>query len=217
MDEDLLATLAQFGINKPTSPYQRLLTRLWSMEWVDKNELTAANNGQTDTPRRIRELDKEFGFDIERNGKSGDESAYRLKSRRSRLERPRRRPYFTPIQKEGLKKRDPPLCKICGRFSPDDYGMLQIDHRIPFDKGGETTLDNAQFLCTTCNVYKRRRCELCTVPECSDCAYAYPEKYDGVVVLHLHEQLIVKCKSAAEKNKISIEDVIIRAIEHFND
>lgn len=52
-------------------------------------------------------------------------------------------------------KRDNFKCCICGR-SPSTIGglELQVDHIIPWSKGGETTIDNLQTLCNDCNLGK---------------------------------------------------------------
>jgi len=46
--------------------------------------------------------------------------------------------------------RDGNKCRKCGT------GInLQIDHIVPFSKGGKTTPDNLQTLCRECNIKKR--------------------------------------------------------------
>lgn len=46
--------------------------------------------------------------------------------------------------------RDDNRCLVCGALE-----NLQIDYRIPFSKGGKTTIDNLQTLCRKCNMKKR--------------------------------------------------------------
>lgn len=43
-------------------------------------------------------------------------------------------------------------CKICGKVFPLE--KMHADHKIPWSKGGHTTSDNLQMLCTTCNLKK---------------------------------------------------------------
>ena len=43
-------------------------------------------------------------------------------------------------------------CPKCGKLF--DYKQMQIDHIIPHKLGGRTTLENAQFMCSTCNPSK---------------------------------------------------------------
>jgi hypothetical protein len=52
-------------------------------------------------------------------------------------------------------KRDRFKCQACGSTPADDKRVkLQIDHIIPWSKGGETVLDNLQTLCHYCNLGK---------------------------------------------------------------
>lgn len=44
------------------------------------------------------------------------------------------------------------VCQICGEKILFDKGS--VDHKIPHSKGGPTTLENAQWLCVTCNLKK---------------------------------------------------------------
>ena len=56
---------------------------------------------------------------------------------------------FKVMQRDNFK------CCICGASPAKDPSIeLQIDHIIPWVKGGETTIDNLQTLCTKCNLGK---------------------------------------------------------------
>ncbi|PIW68215.1 MAG: HNH endonuclease [Candidatus Omnitrophica bacterium CG12_big_fil_rev_8_21_14_0_65_42_8] len=51
--------------------------------------------------------------------------------------------------------RDNFRCVFYGRSPATDPGIkLHIDHKIPFSKGGRTTIDNLQTLCQDCNLGK---------------------------------------------------------------
>jgi 5-methylcytosine-specific restriction endonuclease McrA len=51
--------------------------------------------------------------------------------------------------------RDAYRCILCGRSPAMDIGVrLHIDHKIPFSKGGKSTIDNLQTLCQDCNLGK---------------------------------------------------------------
>lgn len=51
-----------------------------------------------------------------------------------------------------VMSRDNFKCCICGASPAKDPSVeLHIDHIIPWSKGGETTLDNLQTLCSHCN------------------------------------------------------------------
>ena len=52
-------------------------------------------------------------------------------------------------------KRDNFKCCACGASPAKDPSVeLHIDHIIPWSKGGETTLENLQTLCSKCNIGK---------------------------------------------------------------
>ena len=52
-------------------------------------------------------------------------------------------------------KRDDFKCCLCGRSPATTSGLeLHVDHILPWSKGGETTIDNLQTLCSDCNLGK---------------------------------------------------------------
>lgn len=52
-------------------------------------------------------------------------------------------------------KRDNFKCRACGASPAKDPAVeLQVDHVIPWAKGGETVVDNLQTLCSKCNLGK---------------------------------------------------------------
>ena len=54
-----------------------------------------------------------------------------------------------------VMKRDNFKCRICGKSPATNLNIeLHIDHIVPWSKGGETTLDNLQTLCSDCNLGK---------------------------------------------------------------
>ena len=50
--------------------------------------------------------------------------------------------------------RDGNRCRLCGVECNDGLHNVHFDHIIPWSKGGETTLDNLQVLCSDCNLAK---------------------------------------------------------------
>ncbi|NMF62757.1 HNH endonuclease [Brasilonema octagenarum UFV-OR1] len=53
------------------------------------------------------------------------------------------------LHKDGYK------CVFCGRSS--QQVQLEVDHIVPFSKGGSNDLNNLQTLCTDCNRGKGAR------------------------------------------------------------
>ncbi|MGA2625168.1 MAG: HNH endonuclease [Bacteroidota bacterium] len=51
-----------------------------------------------------------------------------------------------------VMKRDNFKCRHCGRSPANDVSIqLEVDHIVPYSKGGETIFENLQTLCRTCN------------------------------------------------------------------
>ncbi len=50
--------------------------------------------------------------------------------------------------------RDGNKCRLCGVECNDGLHNIHFDHIIPWSKGGETTLENLQVLCSDCNLAK---------------------------------------------------------------
>jgi 5-methylcytosine-specific restriction endonuclease McrA len=54
-----------------------------------------------------------------------------------------------------IMKRDNFKCQKCGRSpATDSKVILQVDHIMPWSKGGETVPDNLETLCMECNIGK---------------------------------------------------------------
>ncbi|WP_207767816.1 HNH endonuclease [Heyndrickxia camelliae] len=51
-----------------------------------------------------------------------------------------------------------PSCSFCGKTAKES--TLHIDHIIPVSKGGATTEDNLQVLCSECNLQKNNKYDL---------------------------------------------------------
>lgn len=64
--------------------------------------------------------------------------------------------------------RDNCTCRMCGASPARDRGVrLHVDHITPWAKGGATTLDNLQTLCSACNIGKSDRLCAPTRPKTS--------------------------------------------------
>lgn len=70
----------------------------------------------------------------------------RLHGRPARLRRARSRRVLSDAERQELLERDGWACVYCG--ATDE---LEIDHIIPFSRGGACSVDNFQVLCGPCN------------------------------------------------------------------
>lgn len=61
---------------------------------------------------------------------------------------------FTQEEKNTILERDGYKCSICGKSEKDGVS-LHIDHIKPRDKGGKSTLENGQVLCSEHNLKKK--------------------------------------------------------------
>ncbi|MFV8467648.1 HNH endonuclease family protein [Mycoplasma sp. 46852] len=66
-----------------------------------------------------------------------------------------KRELFDESQKELMGNKEAVKCNNCKQYFY--YEDLQVDHIYPWSKGGTTTKDNAQLLCTRCNIIKSNK------------------------------------------------------------
>ena len=62
---------------------------------------------------------------------------------------------FNYWEKLAVYHRDKGICQICGKKTPFDKGT--VDHKLPYSKGGRTTIENGQWLCIECNLKKSNK------------------------------------------------------------
>ena len=67
--------------------------------------------------------------------------------------KPRRKRELSESEKAQVKNRDHHRCLCCGAKGTGI--RLQIDHIIPYNLGGETSVENSQTLCSVCNRDKK--------------------------------------------------------------
>lgn len=117
---------------------------------LDELNKLCAENGLHHWDRVIRNLIQQEGYDIEnKRGKW-----YKLRT----LEKKKivgKRKNISKKLRYMVFERDNYTCRACGRTPSEDGVKLSPDHIIPVDWGGETTLENLQSLCTTCNEGKQ--------------------------------------------------------------
>ena len=68
---------------------------------------------------------------------------------------PRDSRYISTKLKSLVMIRDNSTCQMCGRNVQEDNIKIHIDHRIPYEWGGTTTIENLQCLCSACNEGKK--------------------------------------------------------------
>jgi len=62
---------------------------------------------------------------------------------------------FNYWEKLAVYHRDRGICQICGRKTP--FGEGTVDHKIPYSRGGKTTIENGQWACIECNLKKSNK------------------------------------------------------------
>ncbi len=82
-----------------------------------------------------------------------DQSEKTLKPKTKKNRRNQRQPNWR--QRFIVMTRDKSKCRLCGSSPATDSSIIfHIDHIIPWAKGGETTIENLQTLCSKCNIGK---------------------------------------------------------------
>lgn len=95
-------------------------------------------------------------------------------------------------QKTSIREAQKNRCNFCGskimttdKLSENTYAKDRrrevFDHRIPIEKGGDSTLENYQALCFYCNKCKWQICNICDIEGCdTNCALCTPEKSEKI-------------------------------------
>jgi len=194
----------------------KILRSLWNAgsnfprDWVKSSELLKLTD-QKYFDRRIRELRDETGCDIE-TGMSNGQPAYRLNS--TKLNRVQDRTYLSASQKKALLERFNYTCSVCSKQIGKGEKGLEADHKIPLIRGGGSGLENWQPLCISCNVSKRRSCQGCG-ENCSQCAWAYPEKFGALLTIRASNQMLVQLREVADRMGVHSQDVILEAVREY--
>ncbi|WP_316637600.1 homing endonuclease associated repeat-containing protein [uncultured Ruminococcus sp.] len=102
------------------------------------------NNEEQDEADTLEEVDQSDNSETNTVAFESDLS-YKHQTQRE----PNLRLRFLVMQRDNFK------CCICGASPAKDPSVeLHIDHIVPWSKGGETTMDNLQTLCSKCNLGK---------------------------------------------------------------
>jgi hypothetical protein len=174
------------------------------MEWVDRH-IILKEIGQSYYDRKIREL-QESGWHISAKAE-GRNYYYRLESHKK--DKGARRSYASTrvkIQLYAAQDR----CQICGATE-----NLQIDHKVPRERGGTPELQNLQRLCSFCNAEKRGRCKSCELTTCDGCPYAHPELFSGRMVLFLEKDAFDKIDKLSKQVGVQRTRLVSQIISEF--
>lgn len=137
-----------------------------------KKEWAKINKGhKAEQERNWRENNKERNVEMKKKWykKNRDRVYSNILKRRSLKHYVR----FDRVRRTELLNRDNWTCRHCGvrvhdsnvggnvnRHLWDNERKAHIDHIIPISKGGDSTLENLQVLCRTCNLSKNDKTEL---------------------------------------------------------
>ena len=199
--------------------------------------------GYNHPPRAARDV-RESGIPLETFRMTGGDgrkiAAYRFGDiSKARLTRFSGRTSLSKRLKEALISRHG--CKCFIYLEEVDKRNLQIDHRIPFEVGGEPDPEpeNFMLLCGSANRAKSWSCEHCDnwsnmkdKSICLSCYWAYPENYEHIAMrqvrrldllwegddIETHEKLKQKAASLDKELPVFVKEMIEREIErHSSD
>lgn len=150
--------------------------------------------GYNHPPRAARDV-RELGIPLETFKVTASDGrrigAYRFGDPKDlRLGLSGRRQWPTGFRKQ-LEARYGSRCGICGLVH--NSTQMQIDHRIPFQVGGDTEgeldVEDFMLLCRSCNRAKSWSCEHCRnwttdhlLDVCRNCYWASPEDYEHIAL-----------------------------------
>lgn len=117
-------------------------------EEIDRETLRSVAGNIQDWQRSLRQLRQETGLDIISTAKG-----YILTSE-TPAHAPKIREQINDKLRYAVLQRDNSTCQRCGRGIADGV-KLAVDHKVPVNMGGATTLDNLWTLCTECNGGKK--------------------------------------------------------------
>ena len=156
---------------------------------ITTNELKE-QYGYSHPPRAARDV-REHGIPLKTTSETGPDgrpmAVYRIDEEAALDGGKHGRQAFPKALKDALVGRDGEQCALCGGHFP--ARALQIDHRIPYEVGGDAdTLDQKDFVlvCGSCNRAKSWSCEHCQnwaakiVTTCGSCMWASPAAYSHV-------------------------------------
>jgi len=192
--------------------------------------------GYNHPPRAVRDV-KEYGIPIEKYKVKGSDgrkiAAYRFGEFNPEMtHRISGRTALSKKIKEGLIARHGAKCFIYNELM--DESNLQIDHRVPFEVGGdfmgEQELEYYMLLSPSANRLKSWACEKCNnwntkkdKEICLTCYWAYPENYSHIATMPIRRLDIIwqgeevsvyeALKSQAQNENSEIQNIVKKLLE----
>ena len=118
------------------------------VDWVTEQVVKAGYEPPRDIWRTIRSLhDRKILIYIQKG-------VYKYDPDHRPEDKPVERRDFTPEVREAIFKRDNYRCVFCG-LGKEDNVEIAVDHKVPWSKGGKSTLENGQTLCDKHNNMKK--------------------------------------------------------------
>ena len=218
---------ASVGDALPTVPFtprplpnhlQQLIDLLPLDVPVRQSEVFEKYRRKPEYARRIRKIVSEYGWDIERKrGKAGANDDYYIRRSDGPVRPPRIRYEVPPKRRRVIYENQDWKCQMCGADVGEGQRLTLAvcDHKIPAERGGPSTDDNLQTLCTRCNLKKRQACGLCRLPSCLDCPYAFPEKFASTVVVALTAEQAKKLNHLAASTGLPHAVLLTRLLDRL--
>lgn len=213
---------------------RRVLDHILKHGFVTTAELSE-QYGYNHPPRAARDVRKQ-GIPLETFRVDGPDGrkigAYRLGDPDDAAAGRRGRRAFPKAFKEALVEHYGSRCALCGWQFP--ARALQIDHRVPYEVGGESADlgDTATYMlvCGSCNRSKSWTCENCPnwqeqkSPEvCQTCLWGSPESYEHVATEQCRSLTLTwqgdevseyeKLRGEAESDGVDLHDFVKRHLE----
>lgn len=155
-------------------------------EDISRETLREVAGNIQDWQRSLRQLRQETGLDI-----VATQTGYILTSAEP-VRTPQIRRTIDSRLKYAVLQRDNSTCQRCGANIHNTTNVkLVIDHKIPVEMGGETTIDNLWTLCSDCNGGKQaffqdknteRMKEIMQMESAAKRLKAYFELYPNIVI-----------------------------------
>ena len=160
--------------------------------------------GYKDVFRRVRELQGEEGL----RGLVKDGTKYQLQHLAISGKREPRQAISAEVSRE-IALQQGNRCAVCGEPLIIDGGKLDVDHKVPRQRGGTSHESNLQVLCKSCNVAKSSQCSNCNL-SCNECSWAYPKEYRAPKLL---PSIILMLNELAQSQNRKLDEVANELLE----